>query len=48
VALVGRKSVIVALLLLGLVVLLGWAWADGGERPLAPQSGPALLPEVGR
>ncbi|MEQ1495965.1 MAG: hypothetical protein ABL912_09450 [Novosphingobium sp.] len=43
-----RKSIGVALLLLGLASLLGWAWADGGERPLALQSVPAMLPEGGR
>jgi hypothetical protein len=48
VALDRRKPVIVALVLLGLAGLLGWAWADGGERPLTPQSAPAMLPETGR
>ena len=43
-----RKSVFVLGALLALVVLLGWAWADGGERPLTPQSKPALLPGDGR
>ena len=48
VALDRRKSVMVALVLFGLAGLLGWAWTDGGARPLTPQSVPALLPEPGR
>ena len=28
--------------------VLGWAWADGGQRPLTPRSEPAMLPQVGR
>ncbi len=39
-----RKSVVVLGVLLALVVVLGWGWADGGERPLSPQSAPAMLP----
>lgn len=35
-----------ALVLLG--ALLGWAWSDGGLRPLSPQSVPANLPQVGQ
>ncbi len=34
-----------ALLLLGALLL--WAWLDGGERALSPQSAPAMLPKVG-
>lgn len=44
-----RKSWIVAAA--GLVLLcavLGWAWADGGERALTPLVQPATLPQVGR
>jgi hypothetical protein len=36
---------------LGLALLAGllaWAWNDGGERPLAPMSAPAMLPKVGQ
>ena len=29
-------------------VLLGWAYYDGGTRPVTLQSAPALLPPVGR
>ncbi len=29
-----------------LAAVLGWAWQDGGLRPLTPQSEPALLPQV--
>lgn len=47
-ALSGRRSVWVMIALLALVALLGWAWADGGERPLSEQSAPALLPQVAR
>lgn len=43
-----RKSVWVLSVLLALTVLLGWAWADGGERPLNSQSVPAMLPEGGQ
>ena len=28
--------------------LLGWAYYDGGTRPITPQWAPALLPPVGR
>ena len=34
--------------LAALGALLAWAWADGGERPLSPQSVPATLPQVSR
>ena len=34
--------------LAALGLLLGWAWRDGGLRPLSPQSEPATLPPVGR
>ena len=43
-----RKSWLIgaaALALLG--ALLVWAWLDGGERPLSPQSASAMLPKVG-
>jgi hypothetical protein len=43
-----RKSVLVLSVLLALTALLGWAWADGGERPLTPQSAPAMLPGGGQ
>ena len=29
---------------LGLVLLVGWAWYDGGTRELQPVSAPAILP----
>jgi hypothetical protein len=48
VALDKRKSVLVLAALLVLVVLLGWAWADGGERPLTPHGAPAMLPGSGQ
>ena len=35
-----------ALLVVG--ALLGWAYADGGERPMMLQSVPAQLPQAGR
>ena len=31
---------------LGLGLLLGWAWQDGGVRELRPMSTPAMLPEA--
>jgi hypothetical protein len=31
-----------------LAAVLGWAWADGGERPLSPQTAPAALPGAGQ
>jgi hypothetical protein len=48
VALDKRKSILVLGALLALTVLLGWAWADGGERALTPQSAPAMLPGAGQ
>ena len=36
----------VGLALLG--AALGWAWFDGGARPLSAQAPPAMLPQVGR
>ena len=29
-----------------LAALLGWAWRDAGLRPLTPQTGTAVLPQV--
>ena len=44
-----RKSWLFAAMALALLgVLLGWAWSDGGIRPLSPQSVPAMLPQVGQ
>ncbi len=34
--------------LAALGMLLGWAWFDGGARPLRAQAEPAMLPQVGR
>jgi hypothetical protein len=48
VALDRRKSVMLIAAGLVLAGLLGWAWRDGGERPLSPQSAPALLPGAGQ
>ena len=31
-----------------LCALLGWAWHDGGARPLRALAEPAMLPQVGR
>jgi hypothetical protein len=31
-----------------LVAVLGWAWLDGGERPVSPQIAPAVLPGEAR
>ncbi len=39
-----RKSVVMVAVALLLAAGLGWAWVDGGERPLAPLSAPAMLP----
>lgn len=39
-----RKSVMMVAAALLLAAVLAWAWADGGERPLAPLSAPAMLP----
>ncbi len=30
-----------------LCLVLGWAWYDGGERPLSRMEAPAMLPKVG-
>ena len=43
-----RKSIAVLGALLALIVLLGWGWADGGERALSPHSTPAMLPRIGQ
>ena len=44
-----RKSwMIAAAGLAALGLLLGWAWSDGGLRPLSQLSVPATLPPVGR
>ncbi|MEQ1498931.1 MAG: hypothetical protein ABL914_09750 [Novosphingobium sp.] len=29
-----------------LILVLAWAWHDGGERPVSAQISPALLPSV--
>ncbi len=43
-----RKSVLLIGVGAVLAALLGWAWVDGGERPLSPQSVPAMLPGAGQ
>ena len=44
-----RKSwMFAAAALAALGLLLGWAWRDGGLRPLRQLSAPATLPPVGR
>ena len=44
-----RKSWMIAGVGLALLcALLGWAWFDGGARPLSAQVQPAMLPLVGR
>ena len=44
-----RKSwSIAAAALLVLGALLGWAYIDGGERPMTQQSVPAQLPQAGQ
>lgn len=44
-----RKSWMVAGAgLVSLCALLGWAWHDGGARPLRALAVPAMLPQVGR
>lgn len=44
-----RKSWLFAAAALAVLgALLTWTWADGGERPLSPQSVPATLPQVSR
>ncbi len=44
VALDRRKSIGLMVALAVLVGVLGWAWVDGGERPVSPQYAPAVLP----
>jgi len=46
VALSGRKSVLGFAVVLIVAAVLGWAWNDGGERPVSPQIAPATLPGV--
>ena len=43
-----REWVIAAVLGCGLVTVLGWAWADGGERAVQPISQPITLQGAGR
>lgn len=43
-----RKSGMILLAGAALVAVLGWAWSDGGERPVGPQSAPAMLPGGGQ
>ncbi len=44
-----RKSLVIAGVGMALLcALLGWAWLDGGARPLSAQTEPAMLPQVGR
>ena len=44
-----RKSCMIAGAgLAALGAMLGWAWHDGGARPLSAQVEPAMLPQVGR
>ena len=48
-ALKWRKEWMLAVLgILALGALLGWAWADGGERPLKPMAETVVLPETAR
>jgi hypothetical protein len=44
VALDRRKSIGLMAVIAVLAALLGWAWLDGGERPVSPQYAPAVLP----
>ncbi|MFN3516524.1 MAG: hypothetical protein ACK4YM_05115 [Novosphingobium sp.] len=39
-----RKSVMMVAAAVLLAAGLVWAWVDGGERPLAPLTAPAMLP----
>ncbi len=39
-----RKSVLMVVAAIVVAAGLVWAWVDGGERPLAPLSAPAMLP----
>ena len=44
-----RKSWMIAGVgLAALGAVLGWAWFDGGARPLSAQAESAMLPQVGR
>ncbi len=43
-----REWVIAAALGCALIAVLGWAWADGGKRPVRLLSQPVVLPEAGR
>jgi hypothetical protein len=44
VALDRRKSIGLMAVIAVLTAVLGWAWLDGGERPVSPQYAPAVLP----
>ena len=49
VTVVVRKSWMIAGVgLAALCLLLGWAWRDGGLRPVSALSEPAKLPQVGQ
>ena len=37
-----------AVVLALIAAVLGWAWNDGGERPITAMSAPAMLPKVGQ
>lgn len=39
-----RNGLLIGGLVLALALTLGWAWRDGGERPLQELSAPAVLP----
>lgn len=39
-----RKSIGLMAGVAVLAAVLGWAWLDGGERAVSPQSAPAVLP----
>ena len=43
-----KERMLAALGFLVLGALLGWAWADGGERPLKPMAEAVALPEPAR
>ena len=42
----GKGALIGGGAVLALAAVLGWAWQDGGERPLAELEAPALLPRI--
>lgn len=43
-----KAGLIAGVAAVGLAALLGWAWADGGEQPLRPVSGPVTIPGASR